>query len=150
MTTTLQDFFRPQDDEDERINLGNRILRDLEELDFNFHEQREILRGQKIVNSLPAHLVINIEKWQEMTAKKEAEDAEYEKEQEQEKAIVLAAKARIEAGSHTNADLDLVVGAGLARRVYGPDSNRPVSIEWIVSNGDPYFGHKEEDMLVNS
>lgn len=153
MTTskTLLDFFGPQTEENERISLGNRILRDLEELDFEFAEQHEILKGRKAANDLPDNLAADIEVWQKATAKKEVEDAKYEKEQEQEKAIVLAAKARIETGNHTNADLDLVVGAGLARHVYGEDSNRPVSIEWIVSNSDPYFGHKEEDMLgVNS
>lgn len=56
-----------------------------------------------------------------------------------------AAVARIRAGNHTNADLALVVEAGLAFNMYDdPQSNRPTGIQWgTAGDTNPYADQVE-------
>lgn len=57
---------------------------------------------------------------------------EQQNEQVEKQAEIDLAKARINAGTHNNADLTLIVNSGLAKFIYDdPDSNAPTGIEWI-------------------
>jgi hypothetical protein len=57
---------------------------------------------------------------------------EHQAHEQAEQAKINETIARVQAGKHTNADLDFLVSEKVAYRVYNdPDSNRPTGIEFL-------------------
>lgn len=79
---------------------------------------------------------------------KKAQDKR-EKEQAKLQAKAQAARRRIESGKHTNADLDLVVEAGLAYRVGDrADEFSGAGIVFHENSGNPYADNFEEAFVT--